>query len=200
MMSPALNLRDASRLRPITRQAAGVTLTELAILLCYGVLAALAVAWVRLPVRLPGHAILYAVLPMAAGLAIVPRHGSGCLMSIGAVAGALIAQALPFGGLQPAALVGVLALGPAIDLAQRSNATGWHIHARFALAGLAANVLSWGARYGLAMAGIAGGSRGGGQGFLSFWPLALLTFALCGAMAGLLSAAIWFRFRTDAPR
>ena len=200
MMSPALNLRDASRLRPITRHAAGVTLAELAILLGCGVLAALAVAWVRLPIRFPGHAILYAVLPMATGLAIVPRHGSGCLMSIGAIAGALFAQATSFGSVQPAALVGLLALGPAIDLGQRSNAVGWRIHARFAIAGLAANVLSWAARYGLAMAGIAGGTRGGGQGFLSFWPLALLTFALCGAVAGLLSAAIWFRFRTDAPR
>ena len=207
MLSPAMNLRNASRLRPITRDASGVSGAELAILIGCGALAALAVAWVRMPIRLPGHAILYAVLPMAAGLALVPRHGSGSLMSLGAIAGALMAQLSPLGGVQPAALVGVLALGPAIDLAQRGDATGWRIHLRFALAGLVANALSFAARYGLAMAGVTGGMRGGGgggggggQGFMSFWPTALGTFALCGAIAGLLSAAIWFRFRTGAPR
>jgi hypothetical protein len=201
MLSPAINLRNASRLRPIASDASGVSPAELAILFGCGVVAALAVAWMRLPIRLPGHAILYAVLPMAGGLALAPRHGSGSLMSLGAIAGALFAQLSPLGGVQPAALVGVLALGPAIDLAQRGDTTGWRIHLRFALAGLIANALSWAARYGLAMTGFVGGTRVGGmQGFMSFWPLAIGTFALCGAIAGLVSAAIWFRFRTDSSR
>jgi hypothetical protein len=64
------------------------------------------------------------------------------------------------------------------------------LYARFVVAAVAANVLAFGLRFVLALAGW---QLGGGAGFSSFWPIALMWFIVCGAIAGLVSAALWFR-------
>ena len=70
------NLRTASRL-PTLSSEAKVSAAELATLLACGALAALAIGLLHLQFRVPGHAILRAVLPMAFGLALVPRRSAG---------------------------------------------------------------------------------------------------------------------------
>ena len=63
-------------------------------------------------------------------------------------------------------------------------------------AGLAANLLAFATRFATAWLGLdrgGGGWRGGGGQFSSFAVTALLSFAICGAVAGLISGLIWFR-------
>jgi hypothetical protein len=105
----------------------------------------------------------------------------------------------------------MLALDPAMDLALRGEPTGWRLYLRLAVAGILANLLAWGVRMmaaGWFATAVAGSGRGGGTGmggggeralahhFLEFWPVALVTFALCGAIAGVASAAVWFKARS----
>jgi hypothetical protein len=132
--------------------------------------------------------------------------------------------ALRFGGagLNPAAAVGLVCLGPAIDVALTGARAGWRLYLRFAMAGLVANLIAFAVRMATGAMGIAniaastagprtwasgsgmgkgmGGGRGmglggGGATVEQFWLPALMSFALCGAIAGLVCAAIWFRAR-----
>lgn len=213
MFAKATNLQSASRVGGLPSASDAIAWREVAVLLACGVLAAVAVAMVQLPLRIPGHAILRAALPMVAGLALVPRRSAGGVMSLGALATVAVFYFASLGHLQAAAVTGMLALGPAIDFALRGEPTGWRLYLRLAIAGLVANLIAWGVRMMAALmfaGGMAGRGGGGGRGmgggngmgramahdFLEFWPVALATFALCGAIAGLASAAVWFKARS----
>lgn len=204
MFSPATNLRQASRLPALAPSDERVSALEIGLLLGCGALAALAVCLLHLSFRVPGHAILRAVFPMAAGIALVPRRSAGLVMTAGAVLTTALLRFGNFGEIQSAAFVSLVALGPMLDVALAGAPLGWRLYARFAIAGAAANLLAFAARFLLAFllrhggsgngaGGGLGGGLGGGHDFLSFWPLALLSFALCGAVAGILSASVWFR-------
>jgi hypothetical protein len=222
MLSPAANLRQASRVPTLSRSAERISAREIVILLTCGALAALAVAMIHLSFRVPGHAILRAVFPMAAGLACVPRRGAGLVMTAGAILTTALLRVGDFGDIQSAALVSLIALGPLLDLALAAAPLGWRLYARFAAAGAGANLLAFAARFAFAFlfrqfgggggggggngmgggmgTGMGGGFGGlgplaGGHDFLSFWPVALASFTVCGAIAGLVSAAVWFRLR-----
>jgi hypothetical protein len=192
--APQSGLRDSSRLRAISHST-GISAAELASLFACGVLAALAVGFVHPSLRVPGHAILRGAIPMAMGLALVPRRLSGLVMAIGA---GITAAAMSFAhvGTFPAtSMVSVLALGPVLDLALLGRSAGWRLYLRFAAAGAVANLLAFalklaGFKLGIEMAG--GGGGGGGQ-LMNFGSFAIVSFLLCGALAGLISAAIWFR-------
>lgn len=213
MFAKATSLEQASRVGQLGTTSNSITTREVTILLACGILAAMAVALVAVPLRIPGHAILRATLPMVAGLALVPRRSAGGVMSLGALAAVGVLYFGSIGNLQAAAVTGMFALGPAIDFALRGEPTGWRLYLRLALAGTLANLFAWGVRMaaallfavpgtGRGMGGGGGMGMGGGGGravapnFLEFWPLALATFALCGAIAGLASAAVWFKARS----
>jgi hypothetical protein len=185
------SLRTASRLPSLTGDGS-VSLAEITCLLACGSVAALAVGLVRIPMGIPGHAILRGVLPMALGLAVVPRQSAGMFMSFGA---AMTAAAMVWSGLdrfQPAALLSILALGPVLDIALAGRPQGWWLYLRFAIAGALANLIAFALRFGLAHFGWA---LPGSRHFLSFASFALLSFVVCGAIAGLVSAAVWFRLQ-----
>lgn len=163
---------------------------ELAPLLLLGIVAACLLAWVPLRISVPGHAILIISLPVTIGTALAPRRGSASIVSAaGGIAAALLMLG-HWGRIQPAALAGLIALGPLVDLAMLGQLRGWRLYAGFTLAGLGANLLAFGVRCLLAGGGWdAPGSRN----FLGFWPTALAGFVVCGAAAGLASAVICFR-------
>jgi hypothetical protein len=186
---PRTNLQEASRLPTLSRTTrAGVG--EVAILLVCGALAAIAVGAIHLQIRLPGHAILRGVIPMALGLALVPRQSSGMVMSVGAAIAAAVMSWGQIGRFPPAAILSIVALGPVLDVALAGEPRGWRLYARFIAAGAITNLLAFIIRFGTALAGW--DFRGSRQ-FTEFWPFALTTFVLCGALAGLISAALWFR-------
>jgi hypothetical protein len=168
----------------------------LATLLLAGAFATVAVAAFSPAWRIPGHAILRATLPMVCGMALVPRRFGGSVMTVGAGAAALALSAIGFGNWQPAAVVSLLALGPAIDIAMTGRATtGWRLYLRFALAGILANSLSFGVRF-ATFAFQHGDGRP--RTLTQFSVGVFLSFAACGALAGLLSAVFCFRSSANA--
>jgi hypothetical protein len=185
------SLRGASRLRTISGENR-VSAAEIAILFACGALAALAIGLVHLRVGMPGHAIFRAVLPMAMGLALVPRRSSGMVMSFGAGVTAAAMSVGQFGFFPPAALLSILILGPALDVALLGKPQGWRLYTRFILAGAAANLAAFSAKVALVALGW---EMRGGRHFMEFWSAPLLSFAIWGAVAGLVSAAICFRLR-----
>lgn len=213
MFATTANLRAASRLPALARTDERISAAEIAVLLACGALAAVAVSMLHISLRMPGHAILRAVIPMAAGLALVPRRSAGMVMAAGVMVATAALRVANLGEIQSAALVSLLALGPMLDVALTGAPLGWKLYARFAAAGAGANLMAFLVRLGLAMmmrrggggggngmgSGL-GGQLGGGHDFLSFWPLALVSFVLCGSVAGLVSAAFWFRLRPEEPQ
>src|SRR5262249_55100060 len=149
-----------------------------------GVVAALAVAFVSPQMRVPGHAILKATLPIVLGVAVVPRWFSGTIAGIASAATVGCLLATGRGNLQPAAVTALLAIGPAVDLAMsRAGAAGWRLYLRFAIAGLLANMLAFAVRWGAGAI-----EPAGAQHHMMNQPslVRLLSFAACGLIAGLI--------------
>jgi len=182
-------LRLASRL-PAVNSSMRISATELICLLACGAMTALAAGFLHMSLRIPGHAILRGVLPMAVGMALVPRWSSGMLMSIGAGVTAAGMSLAGVGRFPPASLIGILALGPVLDFALLGAVRGWRLYARFALAGAIANLIAFAARFVISIAGL---QLAGGRQFQEFWSVALVSFILCGTLAGLINAVICFR-------
>jgi hypothetical protein len=186
-------LRGASRLRVISG-ADRVSAAEIAILFAFGAAAAMAIGLVHLRLGSPGNAIFRAVLPMAMGLALVPRRSSGMVMSFGAGLTAAAMSVGHVGFFPPAALLSILILGPALDVALLGKPQGWRLYARFILTGAAANLFAFATKVALVALGL---EMRGGRHFMEFWSMALVWFVFWGAVAGLVSAAICFRLRAD---
>ena len=180
------SLAQSSRLTLSGTRDQRITAAEIALLFGCGALAAAAVGMLHLRMGVPGHAILRAVLPMAMGLALVPRRSGGTIMAAGAGLTSAAMSAAQVGVFQPAAMLSVLAL------ALLGKPQGWRLYARFAAAGALANMLAYIVKIATVQLGW---SAAGGRQFLSFGIMALISFVLCGALAGLVSAAICFRSR-----
>jgi hypothetical protein len=186
---PALGL--ARRWRPLDQTDRTISAVELAVLVVLGVGSAVASSAVRLGLGIPGHNILRVVLPLALGLALVPRLGSASIMNLSAVAGGgglwlAGARGMGVGAMTSLGLTGFL-----MDLALIGARSGRSIYVRLALAGLASNVLAFLAKAGSKLYyGVAGGERP----LASWLPEAAVTYTVCGILAGLIGAAACFRF------
>ena len=186
-------LAGASRL-PRRARTEAMSGSELGILLCVGAIAAVATVLLDMRLRLPGHAILRATLPMALGLAMVPRRYAGISMSFGALVTLLLLAAvgnrLPGGG----ATTSLLLTGPLLDCALQRARKGWQIYAGFATAGLVSNGCAFLLR---ALPKLLGWDALGTRSLNSWLLTALLSYTLFGLAAGLLGGWIGFRL---APR
>ena len=67
-------LAGAVRFPSLVRTQRRISALELILLLSCGAAAAAAVAYVKLSLRIPGHSIVLAALPMVLGLALAPRR------------------------------------------------------------------------------------------------------------------------------
>jgi hypothetical protein len=189
--APQPGLRDRSRVPVISREGT-ISVAEIAFLLLCGAFAALAIGFLHLSLRIPGHAILRGVLPMAAGLAFVPRRSAGTVMAIGAGLTSSILSVANVGSFPASAMISVLLLGPVLDLALLGQPKGWWLYARFIVAGIIANILALGFKLVSVQLGFE--LIGGGEGFARFGIGTLLvSYLICGAIAGLLGAAACFR-------
>jgi hypothetical protein len=178
------DLASARRLRI----AAGVhpAAWEIAALLTIGLSTGVATSYVKLDLQIPGHAILLAVVPIALGIALVPRRFAGTIMSASSVVVMAAAMRTGFG-----ALASMFATGVFLDLALRKARPGLSLYAAFLLAGLGGNAVAWIARAGGKLSMLDPGILP----FAGWWSHALLSYAVCGALAGVASAAICFRLR-----
>lgn len=182
--------RAASRLGSLN-DSTRVSTTELVVLGVAGSLAALAVAFLPLGLRIPGHKILLATLPMMAGLMLVPRAFSGTAMGLSAAATVGVCYFFGVGRLQPAAVFPLLALGPILDLVLYGTPRhGWQLYVRCATAGLTANLGAYLVRWGVAWGSLQSTEFHTLKEF--GWSVAG-SFTVCGLAAGLLSGAACFR-------
>ncbi len=187
----------AARLPSLARLGRRISAAELTLLLLSGAAAACAIGYVRLGLRIPGHAIVLAVLPMAFGLALAPRRMAGSVMSAGALGTAALLAS--FGGAHygGGSFVSLCLVGPAMDVALAGVQRGWRLYLGLAAAGIAANFCALVSRTGGKLLGFdLPGTRPIGD----WWAQALLTYTLAGAVAGLLGAIFWFHLRAGRPR
>lgn len=185
---PALAPR--SRFLTWTEARGSVQTWELATLLGCGFVASLAVAFLDMSLRIPGHAILRSVLPISFGMALIPRRGAGWWMSSGALTGVLV-MSLQGVSMGIGATTSLLTVGPLIDFASRKARRGWQLAMAFGFAGMFANLLALIVRSSTKLGG--GSGRGGG-----WWSIAPMTYAVCGLVAGAICAVIFFRMRSKA--
>jgi hypothetical protein len=192
-------MANAGRVPPLAGADARISGTEVAVLLLVGVVAAAATAFIRPGLRIPGHSVVLSVFPMALGLALAPRRLAGSIMSTGALATAWLLVTSGSARYGVGALTSLCLTGPLLDVALIGACQGWRLYLRLVLAGVVSNVLAFASRSAAKLIGL---DLPGTRQFGEWWPQAVATYALSGAVAGLLSAAIWFqlRKRRDLPR
>jgi hypothetical protein len=183
-------LSAGSRLPSLARPGRNASALEWAGLIGLGLLAAGAAVFLRFRLGVPGHAILRTVLPVALGLALVPRFMAGSTMSTTAFLAALTLQAVGVRGVGVPAMTSLLLTGPLLDLALFGARPGWGLYGRMAVAGLASNLLALGSRPTLVLFGVHLG--GAGRSEQLGW-ITVASYVACGLAAGLLSAVCWFR-------
>ncbi len=190
-------LRATSRLPPLGAGHETVRRLELTALVLAGSAAALLTHLLRLRLGIPGSSIVFAILPLALGFALVPRRGAGAVMSGAALATTAV---LGVAGVRLDGIGAVTSLtvaGPLLDLAWRwGQAGGWRLYRSFVLAGAASNAAAFVVRAAAKALELPGGSVGGS--FHAWWPRAIATYAAAGLIAGLVAAAAWFRLRAGA--
>lgn len=193
-------LHASSRLRALASPRITAGLRDWLWLFSAGMAAAVASTFLNFHLRIPGHAILRAVLPVTLGLALVPRRGAGCVMGGAAL---LTAAGLHVGGaagegLSLGALASLTAVGPLLDWTLRRAETGRGRYVAFALAGLSANLLALAVRGG---AKALGWDHAGARPLALWLPTAAVTYTACGLLAGLLCGAVLFygRDRENSP-
>lgn len=165
---------------------------ELGFLIGAGATAAVAVSCLDFGLRVPGHAILRAVFPMALGLSLAPRRLGGLVMGASAWGTAMLLKSTGGAGLGIGAMTSLCLIGPMLDVALWRTKSGWPVYLSFALAGCLANMGAFAVR--------AAGKLSGWESLLTrplteWISAAWWSYLFCGLIAGLLSAAIWFRLR-----
>jgi hypothetical protein len=190
-------LLGASRMPSLARPGRAISVVEVAVLVLLGVIAAASTSLLRLPLRIPGHAILVSVFPMALGLALVPRRLSGSVMGGSALATAFIFRATG-SGVGSGAMTSLAMTGPLLDLALLGATRPWRVYLGFVLAGLGSNLTALFVRWSFRALGVR--QRVGGGGGIDEWlAVAPWTYIVCGVLAGLISALVWFHLRGRRP-
>ncbi len=185
-------LAASGRIPAMTRIRERISAAEVLLLIFCGAAAAAASGFIRLGLRLPGHAIVLSMVPMALGLALAPRRFSGCIMSAGALGTAL---AFSFAGLThygSGASVSLCLMGPMMDLAVAKVRSGWRLYLALMLAGIGTNLLALASRSVSKLLGLDLASM---RPFGTWWTQAIVTYSISGAAAGLIGALCFFHLR-----
>jgi hypothetical protein len=183
------NLVEISRVPSLASGAGQMRVVELTVLVLAGAVAALLTNLLRLRLGIPGSSIVFAVLPMAFGFAVVPRRGAGTVMAGGAFLTTAILRLVGARLDGVGALTSLLLTGPMLDLALRWAHRGWQLYGGFIVACAVSNAVAFLVR---GAAKVVGG--GGGLPLDLWWSRAIMTHAASGVVAGLISALAWFQF------
>lgn len=187
------HIQESSRLR-ILKPLAHSRARELLFLISMGVLAALLSTFLKTHLRIPGHSILKVVLPISFGFAAVPKRHSGSIMGFSALCCGLIFRwIMPIAGgsLGVGALTSLVLFGPVLDLSLRfvkRPIPAWFL---LAGAGLLTNAGAFLVRGGFKFLG----RDDAANKLLADWvSFAMLSYAVCGLIAGLVCGMMFFRY------
>jgi len=184
-------LLESSRFPTLSGHSGRVRGMELGCLFVMGTLAAVAAHVVQMKLLIPGHAIVRVVFPIALGLALVPRRGSGLVMGTVGLGASLMIGATRLGTPGFGATTSLVLSGILMDLVARRARVGWQLYGGLAIAGCLTNL----AAFGFKAATKLGGIDPGWSHWHTWWPRAVISYPLCGLVAGLVCAMIVFRFR-----
>ena len=187
-------LLGAARFPSLARPHHRISVLELLLLFSCGATSAMAIAFVKLSLGIPGHSIVIAALPMTLGTALAPRQLAGVTMSAGAIGTAFLLSFAGRATFGSGAFASLVILGPMMDLALRHARSGWRLYAALVTAGVATNLLALGSRAASKILGLDAGARP----FDSWWLQASVTYTLSGIVAGLLGALCWFHVNERA--
>jgi hypothetical protein len=185
-------LASAGRVPSISRIRERISAMEIVMLLAFGVASAAAVGFIRTGFRFPGNAILFAMLPMVLGLALAPRRHAGYIMGAGALGTATLFGMTGLAHYGSGASVSLCLIGPVMDLALAKAKRGIRLYLGLVLAGIATNLLALFSRGAAKLVGL---DLSGTRPFGTWYIQASMTYALCGAVAGLIAAFCFFQFR-----
>lgn len=183
------DLRSRSRFPLVRRDATTISAAEFVVLVACGVIAALGVMMLDFSLRLPGHAILRAVLPMSCGLALVPRRNAGLSMSAVALGTAGIGGFAGWHDFGAGSTTSLVLIGPLLDAAAAWARRNGRLAVSFALAGMGTNLVA------LVVRGVAKMYEPSKRPFGSWLAQAAWSYPLCGLVAGAVAAVICFRLR-----
>jgi hypothetical protein len=186
-------LLTATRVPTLGRADARISGAEVTTLLLAGAAAAVLTGFVRLGLRIPGHAIVLAVLPMALGLALVPRRFAGVIMGGSALGAAGALSAAGFTHYGVGAMTSMCLSGAMMDVAVLGAGPGWQVYVRLLGAGFVTNMLAFMQRGAGKVFAL---DQPGTRVFDGWVSEAMVTYTLSGAAAGLLGALCWFQFRS----
>ena len=189
-------LVDAARFPTLAKPHHHVSALEVFLLFSCGATSAMAIAFVKLSLGIPGHSIVIAALPMTLGMSLAPRQFAGVMMSASAIGTAFLLSLAGRATFGSGAFASLVILGPMMDLALRHARGGWGLYAALVTAGVATNLLALTSRAASKILGLDVGARS----FDSWWLQASVTYTLSGIVAGLLGAFCWFHINVRSDR
>ena len=189
-------LATAGRLPLIVRIQERISTSEMALLIFCGAAAAASSGFLRFGMRLPGSSLVLSLVPMALGLALAPRQNAGFIMGAGALGTASIFSLTGLAHYGSGAFISLCLIGPVMDFALRKARAGWRLYSGLILAGIVTNLLALASR---SMSKLLGLDTAHMRPFSGWWPQAIVTYALCGAVAGLIAALCFFQLRKQRP-
>jgi hypothetical protein len=186
-------LAATARVPSIARSGERIRTAELVALFLCGAAAAAATGFMRSGLRIPGNSIIFSVIPMALGLALAPRRMAGFIMSAGAFGTASAFSAAGLCHYGAGAFVSLCLTGPLMDVALARARSGWQLYTGLVASGIVANLLALASRGASKLLGL--DVSGGMRPFAGWWQQAIVTYMLCGAVAGLIGALCCFHLR-----
>jgi hypothetical protein len=185
-------LAAAGRLPALARARVRISANEIALLILCGAAAAAASGFIRLGLRIPGHSIVLSMIPMALGLSLAPRRLSGFIMSASAFGTGAAFNLAGLTHIGSGAFISLCLVGPVMDLAVSKLRNGWKLYFGLVLAGVCTNLLALSSRGASKLLGL---DFAGTRPFGSWWTQAVITYAISGAVAGLIGALLFFSLR-----
>jgi hypothetical protein len=188
-------LAAAGRIPAVTQIRERISTSEMALLILCGAAAAASSGFLHRGMRIPGSSIVFSLIPMALGLALAPRRHAGFIMGTGALSAVALFNltGLRYGA---GALISLCLIGPIMDLAITKARNGWRLYSGLVLAGIITNLLALGSR---GVSKLLGLDFSGMRPFSSWWALAIVTYTLSGAVAGLIGAFCFFHLHKQRP-
>ena len=164
---------------------------EIGVLASIGVLTAVARGLFDVRLGIPGHSILLVVAPFVFGLACVPRRKAGALMGVSALAAAGVLRAAGVRGIGAGAVTSLVLTAALLEAALRLASSSRAVYLWCIGAGLASNLAAFTVR--LATKCLGAAPADALRPVAAWWPRAIWTYPLSGAVAGLIAAFLLFR-------